>query len=108
MRQTDPAHQAQSEILADVLDKATKEFKIKPQNVYNINKKGFLIGLIQRCLRVIMKSDEKAAFLRQPGSRETVTFIEGVGIFPQDVPSMVIMKSEKHLYSCYHGEMTGH
>jgi len=73
-----------------------------------MDEKGFLIGLIQRSLRVIVKSDEKAAFLRQPGSRETVTVIEAVGIFAQDIPPMVIMKGEKHLYGWYHGEMPGH
>ena len=57
---------------------------------------------------MIVKSDEKAAFLRQPGSRETVTVIEAVGIFAQNIPPMVIMKGEKHLYGWYHGEMLGH
>jgi len=91
-----------------ILDKVIKEFKIKPQNIYNMDEKGFLIGLIQCSLRVIVKSDEKAAFLRQPGLRETVTVIETVGIFAQDIPPMVIMRGEKHLYGWYHGEMPGH
>jgi len=91
-----------------ILDKVIKEFKIGPHNIYNMDEKGFLIGLIQRSLRVIEKSDEKAAFLRQPGSRETVTVIEAVGIFAQDIPPIVIMKGEKHLYGWYHGKIPGH
>ena len=54
-----------------------------------------------------MKSDEKAAFLRQPGSRETVTVVEAVGIFAQKIPPMVIMKGKKHLYGWYHGKIPG-
>ena len=64
-----------------VLKTAIDEFKIKPQNIYNIDEKGFLLGLIQRSVRVIVKSLEKTAFLRQPGQRETITVIEAVGTF---------------------------
>jgi len=64
-----------------ILDKLIKEFKVKPQNISNMDKKGFQIGLIECSLKVIVKSDEKAAFLQQPCSRETVTVIEAVGIF---------------------------
>jgi len=30
---------------------AVDEFKVKPQNIYNMDEKGFLLGLIQRSVR---------------------------------------------------------
>ena len=91
-----------------VLKTAIDEFKIKPQNIYNMDEKGFLLGLIQRSVRVIVKASEQTAFLRQPGQRETITVIEAVGAFGQEIPPMIIMKGEKHLYGWYYGEMPDH
>jgi hypothetical protein len=42
------------------------EFKIKPENIYNMDRKGFLLGLIQRSARIVVNSSDKTAFLRQP------------------------------------------
>ena len=47
-----------------------EEFKIKPQNIYNRDEKGFLIGIIKKSMHVLIEASEKAAFLRQPGDRE--------------------------------------
>ena len=58
-------------------------------------------------MRVIVKAS-KTAFLRQPGQRETITVIEAVGVFGQEIPPMIIMKGEKHLYGWYYGEMPAH
>ena len=85
-----------------------EEFKIKPQNIYNMDEKGFLIGVIKKSMRVLIAADEKAAFLRQPGNRENITVIETVGIFNQNIPPMVILKGQKHLYGWYRGEMPAH
>jgi len=80
-----------------VLKEAIDEFKIKPQNTYNMDQKGFLLGLIQRSVRVVVKASEKTAFLQQSGQREMITVIEAVGAFGQEIPPMIIMKGEKHL-----------
>jgi len=91
-----------------ILKEVIAEFKIKPENIYNMDEKGFLLGLIQRSVRVVVNSSDKTAFLRQPGQRETITVIETVGVFGQNVPPMIIMKGEKHLYGWYYGEMPDH
>jgi len=55
-----------------------------------------------------MNSSDKTAFLPQPGQRETITVIEAVGVFVQNVPPMIIMNGEKHLYGWYYGNMPHH
>ena len=71
-----------------------------------MDEKGFLIGVIKKSMRVLIESGEKTAFLRQPGNHENITVIETVGIFNQNIPPMVILKGEKHLYGWYRGEIS--
>ena len=92
----------------NVLKSTMEEFKIKPHNIYNMDEKEFLIGVVKKPMRVLIEADEKAAFLRQPGNRENITVIEAVGIFNQSIPPMVILKGEKHLSGWYRGEMPAH
>ena len=89
----------------NVLKSTMDEFKIKPQNIYNMDEKGFLIGIIKKSMRVLIEPKEKAAFLRQPGNRENITVIEAIGIFNQNIPPMVFLKGEKRPYGWYRGEM---
>ena len=63
-----------------------------------------MIGIIKKSIRVLIEASEKAAFHRQPGDHENITVIETVGVFNQDIPPMVILKGEKHLYGWYRGE----
>ena len=64
----------------NVLESTIEEFKIKPQNIYNMDKKEFLIGVIKKPMRVLIAANKKAAFLRQPGNHEKITVIETIGI----------------------------
>ena len=64
----------------NVLKSTMEEFKIKPQNIYNMDEKEFLIGVMKKSMRVLITADEKAAFLRQPRNHENITVIETVGI----------------------------
>jgi len=73
-----------------------------------MDEKGFLLGLIQRFMRVVVSSSDETAFLLQPGQRETITVIEMVGLSGQGVSLVVIMKGEKHLCGWYYGEMPDH
>ena len=50
-----------------------------------MDKKGFLLGLIQRFMRVVVSSSDETAFLRQPGQWETITVIEMVSVSGQGV-----------------------
>ena len=69
-----------------VLRGTMEEFKVKPQNIYNMDEKGFLIGIIKKSMRVLIGAKENAAFLRQPGNRENIAVIETIGIFNQNMP----------------------
>ena len=51
------------------------EFKIKPENIYKTDEKGFLLGLVQRPVRIVVNSLDKTAILRQPGQQEKITVI---------------------------------
>ena len=78
-----------------------QKYKIKTRFIFNMNEKGFLIGLIRKSMKVIISSSEKNAFLRQPGNRQTVTVVEAIGTGGQDIPPMVILKGEHHLFGWY-------
>ena len=75
----------------NVLKSTMEEFKIKPQNIYNRDEKGFLTSTVKKSMRVLVEAGEKAAFLQQPGNRENTTVIKAVGIFNQNIPPMVIL-----------------
>ena len=51
----------------NVLKSTVNEFKIMPQNIYNMDGKGFLVGVIKKSMCVLIAADEKATFLRQSG-----------------------------------------
>jgi hypothetical protein len=61
-------------------------YDIKSNLIFNIDEKGFLIGLIRKSMKVIISSEERNAFLRQPGNRQTITVIEAIGTGGQDIP----------------------
>ena len=47
----------------NVLKSTVGGFEIKLQNIYNMNEKGLLIGVIRKSICVLIVADEKAAFL---------------------------------------------
>jgi hypothetical protein len=85
------------QLVADTISK----YQIKSNLIFNMDEKGFLIGLIRKSMKVIISSREKNAFLRQPGNRQTITVIEAIGTGFQDVPPMVILKGEHHQFGWY-------
>jgi hypothetical protein len=85
----------------DLVKKTIKEYNIKSKLIFNMDEKGFLIGLIRKSMKVIISASEKNAFLRQPGNRQTITVIEAIGTGGQDIPPMVIMKGEHHQFGWY-------
>ena len=66
-----------------------------------MDEKGFLIGLFQKSIKVIISASERNAFLRQPGNCQTITVIEAIGTGGQDIPPMVILKEEHHQFGWY-------
>jgi predicted transcriptional regulator YheO len=80
------------------LVKTIKENKIKSSLIFNMDEKGFLIGLIQMSMKVIISASEKNCFHRQPGNHQTITIIEAIGMGGQDIPPMVILKDKQHQF----------
>lgn len=85
------------QLVKDTMEK----YRIKTKRVFNMDEKGFLIGLIRKSMKVIISSSEKNSFLRQPGNRQTVTVVEAIGTGGQVIPPMAILKGEHHLFGWY-------
>ena len=55
------------------LDKALKKYAFKPENMYNIGKKGFLLGYSNRA-EVIVRHRRRMPTETQDGSREWISY----------------------------------
>jgi hypothetical protein len=78
------------------LYKATvEEYKIKPENRYNMDEKGVLMGCIGK-VRVIVSKYDKKAFMTEPGSREWVSLIECVSLDGRRTRPWIIFKGKLH------------
>lgn len=53
------------------------KYKIKPRNIYNMDEKGYAMGMIGKA-RVIVSQHDRVAYMMQEGSREWVTLLECV------------------------------
>ncbi|SJX66657.1 related to transposase [Sporisorium reilianum f. sp. reilianum] len=83
-------------------EKTIADFKILPENIYNMDETGFLIGYSQSC-NIIMPHDSKnKRFRAHPGNRETITVIECIGARGPPPPPMVIFSRKNHMQGWYH------
>ncbi|KAF2434162.1 hypothetical protein EJ08DRAFT_606141 [Tothia fuscella] len=60
----------------DKVENVTRKYRVLPENTYNMDEKGFLIGLFQKLKRVFNKSLKQSGKLKgvgQDGSREWIT-----------------------------------
>ena len=75
------------------LDKVLKKYAFKPENMYNVDEKGFLLGYNNRA-RVIVRHRRRMSTETQDGSREWITAVEctSAGQFMQ--PPMIIYKGK--------------
>ncbi|KAF2421075.1 hypothetical protein EJ08DRAFT_683157 [Tothia fuscella] len=58
------------------VENVTRKYRILPENIYNMDEKGFLIGLLQKAKRVFNKKLKQSGKLKgvsQDGSREWIT-----------------------------------
>jgi hypothetical protein len=69
-------------------------YGILPKNIYNMDEKGFMIGIANKC-KVICWRNKKNPHLIHNGSREWVIVIEGVSA-GKALPPMIINKEEAH------------
>ncbi|KAJ6260519.1 hypothetical protein Dda_4745 [Drechslerella dactyloides] len=74
-----------------------KKHKILPENVWNMDEKGFLIGY-GRTATVIVPTDNKhERFCLHDGNRDSVTMVECVSSVGKYCPPMVIFSGHVHL-----------
>ncbi|SPO28368.1 uncharacterized protein UTRI_04765 [Ustilago trichophora] len=86
----------------DLLEQTIAEYNIVPQNIYNMDETGFLIGQSQACSIIIPKEDGKRRrFRSHPGTRETITVIECIGARGTPPLPMVIYRGKNHIQGWY-------
>ena len=76
-----------------------EEYKIQPENTYNMDEKGFLIGVLQKTKRVWSKSTEIRG-ASQDGNREWITIVATICMDESFLPPVRIMQSK----SCRYGD----
>ena len=69
------------------------EYKIHLDDVYNMDKKGYMMGVIRK-FRAIVARSQKDAFMAQPGTREWVSLIECVCSTGRVLSGWVIFKGK--------------
>jgi hypothetical protein len=69
-----------------------QKYNIAPQDTYNMDEKGFAMGVVQRS-HVVIPISERDAFLRQDGNREWVSMIETISAAGKSLSSYIIFKA---------------
>lgn len=78
------------------LYKATvQKYSVKPQNRYNMDEKGIMMGFIGK-VKVIISKYEKKVYMVQPGNREWVSLIECISLDGRRTRPWVIFKAKQH------------
>ena len=86
----------------DLLEETVKEYNIVPDNIYNMDETGFLLGQSQAHNIIVPKENgNNCCFRSQPGNRETITVVECIGAHGTPPPPMVIYCSKTHQQSWY-------
>jgi hypothetical protein len=76
--------------------------KIRSENIYNMDEKGFLLGQALK-VKVICRKGRKNPRYSQDGNREMVTVIECVSADGRVIPPMYIYKGTMHLMGWHAG-----
>jgi hypothetical protein len=80
-----------------LLGRKLKKYNIVPQNIYNIDEKGFLLGVVTRSKRIFSKRMYEAGKLRsilQDGNREWVTVLACICADGSDLEPSLIYQSD--------------
>jgi DDE superfamily endonuclease len=77
-------------------------YNILPKDSYNVDEKGFMMGMASKC-KVICQRSRRNPKLTQSGNRESVTVIESVSGDGIALPPMVINKGKAHYVGWYAG-----
>lgn len=79
-----------------IISEKMDEYQILPENTYNMDEKGFLIGRITKAKRVFskhLKVSKKLLRAGQDGSREWITVIATICSDGTALPPVLIYKS---------------
>ena|SRR5450432_2549436 len=78
----------------DLFSHIKNEFNVHPSDIYNIDEKGFMVGMLQRT-KVIISKYEMSKYMVEPGNKEWVSLIECVSMTGELLPLWVIFKAKK-------------
>ena len=70
------------------------EYEVQDCDIYNMDEKGFMMGVIAK-LRVMISKHEKKAYMTQPGNREWVSLLECVSLTGKSLPLWMIFKGKQ-------------
>ena len=82
------------------LKKALKEYDFLPENIYNMDEKGFMLGMSSRS-KFVCKVGRRPPRVTQDGTRELIIVIEAVSTAQYILPPMVIYKGAAHYRGWY-------
>ena len=80
------------------------EHSIPEYQIYNMDEKDFMMGIMQRTHVLILLS-QKQAFIRQDGNREWISIIKCIwgGIDPEALPPFIILKGKQQQSTWWDG-----
>lgn len=78
----------------DILESVMQEYKIRPENIYNMDEKGLVMGAAERSSALVDR-DQKTVYEIGDGNRELVTAIECISAAGVALKPMVIFKGQK-------------
>ena len=82
----------------DLFQKLVDENDILPENIWNMDEKGCMMGVQGKATRIIKKS-ERAPFLVQNGSRKWTTMIKAISMDARVLDPFIIFKGKNILIS---------
>ena len=85
------------------LKKALKQYNFLPENIYNMDEKGFILGTSSRA-KVICRAGRRPPRVMQDGTRKLITVIETICVSTAAqfiLPPMVIYKGAAHYQGWY-------
>ena len=77
------------------------KYGIMDADIYNFDETGFMMGIISSAMVITSAERKSDVKMRQPGNREWVTVIQGVGALGFRVPPFIIVAGKFHLASWY-------
>ena len=77
-----------------------QEYKIKNINIWNIDKKGFLLGISAK-YKVVCRKGRKNPKYTQDGNKKLITVLECVSIEGVVLPPLVVIKEVNYYIRTY-------